>query len=101
MNGDSQAIPIQEIEAPMLRLLRRTWIVTPLAITMCASAASSPRYQAKSLLKVTEASPRGAPCTAASRRVAARQMRPCFEPPAAALAPRHQTIAQATARIVL
>ena len=29
MNGDSQAIPIHEIEVPMLRLFRRTWTVTP------------------------------------------------------------------------
>ena len=29
MNGDSQAMPIQEIDVPTLRLLSSTWTVTP------------------------------------------------------------------------
>ena len=53
MNGDSQAMPIHEIDVPMLRLYSRTWIVTALAMATCTSAASSPSSQARSPLKVT------------------------------------------------
>ncbi len=55
MNGDSQAMPIHEIDVPMLRLFSSTCAVTPVAIRICTPPAISPTNQARSPSRTIEA----------------------------------------------
>src|SRR5579872_5180902 len=46
-------MPIHDTDVPTLRLLRRTWTVTPPARATCASAAASPINQTRLVLGTT------------------------------------------------